>query len=115
MDKIDVNNKIIILMEYDNEEILKKKNEIDEIYEKYQKILVELNEKREKFIKELDDTRNDQLNIMKELAEINEKLEDYKSKIKICIKDNPNFNELDKKCQKLMSKYYDDLSPNNSK
>ena len=99
-------------MEDNNEGILNKKKEIDENYEKCQKILIELNEKRERFIKELDDSRNDQQSLMKQLTEVNTNIEDYKSKIDNFVKNNPklDFNELEKKCQQIISRFYDDLS-----
>jgi hypothetical protein len=99
------------------ENIMIKKKQIDENYQKCQKILVDLNEKKERFIKELDDSRNMQHNLMKELADINVEIEKYKDNIDRFIHENPKLGleELEKKCRQVISRFFDDLSANNQR
>jgi predicted nuclease with TOPRIM domain len=97
--------------------ILQKKKEIDENYQKCQKILIDLNEKKERFIKDLDDSRNQQQNLMKELADINVEIEKYKDNIDRFIHENPKLGleELEKKCRQVISRFFDDLTVNSQK
>ena len=104
-------------MDDNTETILQKKKDIDENYQKCQKILVDLNEKKERFIIELDDSRNCQQKLMKELSDINVEIENYKDKIDHFLKDNPKLglDDLDLKCRLIISRFIDDFTLNNSR